>query len=78
MGLAVTGTFHINRVEKAPLKTLKGMEKREKDSSHVVTENNSNITFVRWKNNKIVTAASTLCGGFSNEESSNVYQGKTW
>ena len=30
--------------------------------SDIVIENNSNITFVRWKNNKIVTAASILYG----------------
>ena len=30
--------------------------------SDIIIENNSNIAFVRWKNNKIVTAASILYG----------------
>lgn len=38
------------------------MEKLERGSSDAVTENNPNITFVRWKINKVVTAAFTLYG----------------
>ena len=78
MGLAVTGSFQINHAEKAPLKTVKGMEKSERVSPHVVTENDSNITFVRWKDNEIVTVVFTFHGGFSNDEDLKVYQRKTW
>ena len=38
------------------------MEKLERGSSDVATEDTSNITFVRWKDNKIVTVASNLYG----------------
>ena len=38
------------------------MEKLERGSSDVVTGSNSKITFVRWKDNKVVTVASTLYG----------------
>lgn len=78
MGLAVTGTFQINHAEKAPPKTVKGIERSERDCPHVVTENDSNITFARWKDNEIVTVVFTLYGGFSNDKDPNVHQGKTW
>ena len=62
MGTATTGTFQINRVEKAPLKSVKEMETLQRGSSDVSTEINCNVTFVRWKDNKIVTVASSLYG----------------
>ena len=61
-GKAAIGTVRKNRVEKAPLKSEKEMVKLERSSSDVVTESNSNITVARWKDNKVVTVASTLCG----------------
>ena len=62
MGIAVTGTVHINRIERAPLKSVKEMEKLERGSSDVTSENNCNTTFVKWKDNKTVTVAFTLYG----------------
>ena len=47
---------------KSSTKISKGDGKLERGSSDAVTENNSNITFVRWKINKVVTAAFTLYG----------------
>ena len=38
------------------------MEKLERGASDVVTDKNSNLTLVRWKDNKVVTAASTFVG----------------
>ena len=38
------------------------METLQRGSSDVSTEINCNVTFVRWKDNKIVTVASTLYG----------------
>ena len=38
------------------------MEKLERDASDVVTDKNSNLTLVRWKDNKLVTVASTFVG----------------
>ena len=61
-GIAATGTVRVNRVENAPLKSVKKMEKLERGSTDVVTEKNANITFVRWKDNKVVTIASTSHG----------------
>ena len=38
------------------------MEKLERGPSDVVTDKNSNLTLVRWKDNKVVTVASTFVG----------------
>ena len=38
------------------------MEKLEIGASDVVTDKNSNLTLVRWKDNKVVTVASTFVG----------------
>ena len=61
-GIAATGTVRINRVENAPLRPIKEMEKLERGASDVVTGRNSNLTLVRWKDNKVVTVASTFVG----------------
>ena len=57
-GIAMTGSVRINCVEKAPLRRIKQMEKLERGAFNVVTDKNSNLTFVRWKDNKEVTVAS--------------------
>ena len=59
-GIAATGTVRINRVENAPLRPIKEMEKLERGASDVVTDKNSNLTLVRWKDNKVVTVVSTF------------------
>ena len=46
-GIAATGTVRINRVEKAPLKPVKEIEKLEKGASDAITDKNSNLTLVR-------------------------------
>ena len=61
-GIAATGTARINRLEYAPLRPIKEMEKLERGASDVVTDKNSNLTLVRWKDNKLVTVASTFVG----------------
>ena len=61
-GIAAIGTARVNRVENAPLQPIKEMKKLERGASDVVTDNNSNLTLVRWKDNKMVTAASTFVG----------------
>ena len=60
--IAVTGTVRINRVKNAPLRPIKEMEKSERGASDVITEKNSNLTLVRWKDNKVATVASTFVG----------------
>ena len=61
-GLAATGTVRANRTENAPLQAVDDMKKEARGSSDVVNDNKSNATFVRWKDNKVVTVASTLYG----------------
>ena len=61
-GIAATGNVRINRVENTPLRPIKEMEKLERGASDVVTDKNSNLTLVRWKENKVVTVASTFVG----------------
>ena len=62
MGIEPTGIVLINRVEKTPLKSVKETENLERASSDDVNESNYNITFDRWKDNKLVAVASTLYG----------------
>ena len=50
------------RVEKAPLKPIKEMEKLKRGSADAVIDDNSKIAFVRWKNNKVVTVISSKYG----------------
>ena len=61
-GIAATGIVRANRVENDPLKSVKEMEKLERGSTDVVTEKNVNLTFVRWKDNKVVTVTSNIHG----------------
>ena len=61
-GIAVTGTVRINRVKNVSLRPIKEMEKLERSASDVVTDKNSNLTLVRWRDNKLVTVAPTFAG----------------
>ena len=61
-GIATTGTVRINRVENAPLRPIKEIEKHERVASDVATDKNSNLTLFRWKDNKMVTVASIFVG----------------
>ena len=61
-GIAATETVRINCVENAHLRPIKEMEKLERGASDVVTEKNSNLTLVRWNDNKVVALASTFVG----------------
>ena len=60
--IAATRTVSINRVENAPLRPTKEMEKLERGASDVVTDKNSNLTLLQWKGNKVVTVASIFVG----------------
>ena len=60
-GMAATGTVRANRMESAPLQAV-DMKKEARGSSDVVNDNKSNVTLVRWKDNKLVVVASTLYG----------------
>ena len=59
MGVAATGA---NQTEYAPLPDMVKMDKGKHGSSDVVTDVSSNITAVRWKDNKVVNAISTFIG----------------
>ena len=60
--ISVTRTVRIYLVKNAPLRPVKEMEKSERGASDVLTEKNSNLTLVRWKDNKVATVASTFVG----------------
>ena len=49
-------------MENAPLQDLGMIVKESRGTSDVVTDVSSNITTVRWKDNKIVNALSTFTG----------------
>ena len=61
-GMAATGTVRANRTENAPLQAVDDMKKMARGNSDVVKDNKSNVTLVHWKDNKVVTVASTLYG----------------
>ena len=60
--MAATGTVRANRTENAPLQAVDDMKKEARGSLDVVNDNRSNVTLVRWNDNKGVTVASTLYG----------------
>ena len=83
MGIAATRAVEMNHAEKAPLESGKDMEKFERGSSDIIIESNSNITFVRWKDNKVVKVVLNLYGQSPMKKDiskvyQKVYQRKTW
>ena len=62
MGVAATGTVRANQMENAPLRDMIKMNKEKRGSSDVVTDVSSNITILRWKDNRVVNAISTVTG----------------
>ena len=58
----IAATVRINRDENSPLRPKKEMEKLERGAFDVANDKNSNLTLVRWKDNKVVTVASTFVG----------------
>ena len=56
----VTRTVWFNRMENAPLKDGKVMQKVKAGSYDVATDISSNATAVRWKDNKVVNCLSTF------------------
>ena len=61
-GIAATGTVRSNRTENSPLIYVKEMKKKLRGTYDIVNNRKSNVTLVRWKDNKVVTAASTVFG----------------
>ncbi|XP_040565535.1 piggyBac transposable element-derived protein 3-like [Lepeophtheirus salmonis] len=56
-GIAATGTLRANRTENA---SLIAIDEMKKGSRQIISK--YNVTLVRWKDNKVVTVASTLYG----------------
>ena len=52
-GITATGAVGMNRVENAPLKSVKKNGKLEKGSIDIVIDDNVKTAFVRWKDNKV-------------------------
>ena len=61
-GFAATGTLRANWTMKAPLKTVPEMDKLERGAMDAVVDVAFGIHLVRWKDNKVVTVASTMAG----------------
>ena len=61
-GITATGTVRANRTEKASLQAVDNMKKQARGISDVLNDKKSNMTLVCWKDNKVVTVASTLYG----------------
>ena len=58
MGVHLTGTMRANRMENAPLQDMVKMNKEKHGLPDMVTDVLSNITAVRWKDNKVVNPIS--------------------
>ena len=54
MEVAATGIVRANRMENDPLQDMVKTKKEKRESSDVVTDVSSNITAVRWKDNKVI------------------------
>ncbi|CAB4061880.1 unnamed protein product [Lepeophtheirus salmonis] len=61
-GIAARGTLRANRTKNAPLIAIDEMKKGSRGIFDAVNDNKYNVTLVRWKDNKVVTVASTLYG----------------
>lgn len=62
-GYGVTGTIRKNRMPKdCPLPSKVQMEKRARGSHASTISKDDGIIFVRWKDNAVVSMASTTCG----------------
>ena len=61
-GIVATGIVRLNRVENSPLKPVNEMEKLKRGSADVVLDDNANIAFARWRENKLVTVISSKYG----------------
>ena len=53
-GIDATGTVRANRTERAPLQAIDDMKKQARGISDVVNHKKSNVTLVRWKDNKLI------------------------
>ena len=61
--MAATDTVPLNRQENEPLKQVKEMEKLERGGlADAVIDDNTEITFMRWKDNKVVNVISSTYG----------------
>ena len=62
MVLLLLVQYKLTEPKKAPLQAVDDMKKQARGISDVVNDKKSNVTLVRWKDNKVVTVASTLYG----------------
>lgn len=59
MKIQTTGTMRSNRLHHCPLDSEKDLKKQGRGSSDEFTDMNSNVTMIRWLDNRAVTMAST-------------------
>ena len=60
--IAATGRVRLCCMENSPFKSVKEVEKSQGGTSVVAIETSSNISAVRWKDNKVVNVLSTFAG----------------
>ncbi|CAG0892316.1 unnamed protein product [Cyprideis torosa] len=62
-GFQATGTIRQNRVPKdCPIKRVDAMKKGSRGTMDAVSDKVNGLTLIRWKNNSVVTTASTSAG----------------
>ena len=59
-GIAATGTVRSNQTENSSLIFVEEMKKKQRGMCDVLSDRKSNVTLFRWKDNKVVTIASTV------------------
>ncbi len=59
MKIHTTGTMRSNRLHNCPLENEKELKRRGRGSYDEYTDMNSNVTVIRWLDNRVVTLAST-------------------
>ena len=60
--IAATETVRLCRMGNPPLKSVKEVKKLQRGTSVVAVETSSNVSAVRWKDNKVVNILSTFAG----------------
>ena len=75
-GIASTGTVISNRTENSPLTSVEEMKKIPRGTCDVVNDRKSNITLVRWKDNRVVAEASTVFGKKTIRKANRYIQGR--
>ena len=61
-GIGLTGTIRQNRLKGCPLRSVNAMKKAERGEMSIAVETTIGVNLARWKDNSVVTGASTVHG----------------